>query len=47
MVDSRANDEGALILTPHDAQRLRQACPDLHEWPKSWHVEPADIAVGN
>jgi hypothetical protein len=46
MVDSRANDEGALILTPHDAQRLRQACPDLHEWPKSWHVEPADIALG-
>ena len=35
-----------MILTPHDAQRLRQACPDLHEWPKSWHVEPQDIAVG-
>lgn len=46
MVDSRVNDDGALILTPHDAQRLRQACPDLHEWPTSWHVEPADIAVG-
>ena len=34
------------ILTPHDAQRLRQACPDLHEWPASWQVQPADIAVG-
>lgn len=46
MVDSRVNDGGALILTPHDAQRLHQACGDLDEWPKSWHVEPADIAVG-
>lgn len=35
-----------MILTPHDAQRLHQACPDLHEWPTSWHVEPADIVVG-
>jgi hypothetical protein len=46
MVDSRGNVDGASILTPHDAQRLRQACPDLHEWPQSWHVEPADIALG-
>ena len=46
MVDSRVNVVGASILTPHDTQRLRQACPDLHEWPVSWHVEPADIAVG-
>ena len=34
------------ILTPHNAQRLRQACPDLDEWPRSWHVQPADIVVG-
>ncbi len=27
-------------------QRLRQACPDLDDWPRSWHVEPADIAIG-
>ncbi len=27
-------------------QRLQQACPDLDEWPRSWHVEPADIVVG-
>ena len=27
-------------------QRLRQACPDLDEWARSWHVEPADIAIG-
>lgn len=46
MVDSGVNDDGALILTPHDAQRLRQACPDLDKWPKLWHYEPADIVVG-
>jgi hypothetical protein len=46
MVDSRAAIEGAFILPPHDAQRLRQACPDLHDWPRTWHVEPADIAIG-
>ena len=33
-------------LRPKDAQRLRQACPDLQDWPQSWHVQPADIAVG-
>jgi hypothetical protein len=46
MVNRRVSVEGASILTPHDAQRLRQACPDLDEWPRSWHVEPADIVVG-
>jgi hypothetical protein len=46
MVNRRVGVAGASILTPHDAQRLRQACPDLDEWPRSWHVEPADIAVG-
>jgi hypothetical protein len=46
MVHSCASGDGAFILTPHDEQRLRQAYPDLHEWPRIWHVEPADIAVG-
>jgi hypothetical protein len=46
MVASRANSDGALILSPHDAHRLGLACPDLHKWPRSWHIEPADIAVG-
>ena len=46
MVNRRVSVEGASILTPHDAQRLRQACPDLDEWPRSWHVEPADTVVG-
>lgn len=46
MVNRRVSVEDASILTPHDAQRLRQVCPDLDEWPRSWHVEPADIVVG-
>ena len=46
MVSHRISVEGAHIVTSPDAQRLRQACPDLDEWPRSWHVEPADIAVG-
>jgi hypothetical protein len=46
MANSRGSAEGASILKPHDAQRLRQACPDLDDWPRSWHVEPADIVVG-
>jgi hypothetical protein len=27
-------------------QRLRQACPDLDNWPRSWRYDDADIAVG-
>ena len=46
MTNSRGSAEGASILKPHDAQRLRQACPDLDDWARSWHVEPADIAIG-
>ena len=46
MANSRGSAEGAIILKPQDAQRLRQACPDLDDWPRSWHVEPADIIVG-
>jgi len=46
MADSRGSAEGAFILDPRYAQRLHQACPDLDDWPRSWHVEPADIPVG-
>ena len=46
MADSRGSANDAFHLKPQDAQRLRQACLDLHDWPQSWHVEPADIAVG-
>ena len=46
MADSRGSVRSAAIVQPHDAQRLRQACPDLDDWPQSWHVEAADIAIG-
>jgi hypothetical protein len=46
MDDPRAKRDDTLILSPHDAHRLSLACPDLHKWPRSWHIEPADIAVG-
>jgi len=28
-------------------QRLRQACPDLDDWPAKWQFEPADLAFGS
>jgi len=46
MADSRGSVEGEFILDPLHAQRLHQACPDLEDWPQSWHVEPADIFLG-
>ena len=46
MANSRGSVQGVFILTAHNAQRLRQACPDLDEWPRSWHVMPDDIVVG-
>jgi len=46
MANSHGSDHSAAIVQAHDAHRLRQACPDLDDWPQSWHVEPADIAIG-
>ncbi len=46
MADSRSSAGGAFSLDPQLAQGLRQAIPDLDDWPRSWHVEPAGIAVG-
>ena len=46
MTNSRGSVEGAFSLEPQQAQHLLQACPDLDDWPRSWHVEPADIFVG-
>jgi hypothetical protein len=46
MVNSPGSIGGATIVAPDDAQRLRQACPDLDDWPRIWHVEPADIPIG-
>ena len=37
-------ETGAIIAS--DAERLAQYCPDLANWPRSWSVEPRDIAPG-
>jgi hypothetical protein len=36
----------ARILAPGDAKRLRQVCPDIDEWAKSWRFDDKDIAPG-
>jgi len=46
MTNSRGSTEGTFSLEPRHAQRLLQAIPDLDDWPRSWHVEPVDILVG-
>lgn len=48
MSNSRGSAEGASILEPQDAQRQRPSLPwpGLDDWPRSWHVEPAAIVVG-
>jgi hypothetical protein len=46
MVNSDSSAQSAISLDPQHAQRLRQAVPDLDDWPRSWHVDPADIPVG-
>ena len=46
MTNSGASAEDANSLKLMLAQRLNQAVPDLDDWPGSWHVEPADIPVG-
>jgi hypothetical protein len=46
MITSHGSPVGATILAPRDMQRLRQACPDLDNWPRSWRYDGDDIAVG-
>jgi hypothetical protein len=46
MANSSGSVQGAISLDPQHALRLRQAVPDLDDWPRSWHVDPADIPVG-
>jgi hypothetical protein len=46
MANSGGSAKDANNLDPQLAQRLRQAVPDLDDWPRSWHVDPADIPVG-
>jgi len=37
-------DDRAIVAS--DEERLRQYCPDLENWPKSWSIEPRDIEPG-
>ncbi|MDQ3774647.1 MAG: hypothetical protein M3461_09890 [Pseudomonadota bacterium] len=37
-------DKSAIVAS--DTERLAQYCPDLESWPRSWSVEPRDIAPG-
>ncbi len=37
-------DKAAIVAS--DTERLMQYCPDLESWPRSWSVEPRDIAPG-
>lgn len=46
MANSGGSAEDANSLELRRAQRLGQAVPDLDDWPRSWHVDPADIPVG-
>ena len=46
MANSGGGAEGTFSLEPRHAQRLHQAVPDFDDWPGSWHVDPADIPVG-
>jgi hypothetical protein len=46
MANAGGGTEDANSLDPRRAQRLRQAVADLDNWPRSWHVDPADIPVG-
>jgi hypothetical protein len=40
----RVDEQG--IVPSEDAALLRQACPDLDDWPTRWPCEAADLAPG-
>jgi hypothetical protein len=46
MANSGGSAEVANSLELRHAQRLRKVVPDFDDWPRSWHVDPADIPVG-
>jgi len=35
-----------VAIVASDAERLAQYCPDLDNWPRSWSIEPRDLAPG-
>jgi hypothetical protein len=34
------------VVPPEDEALLRQACPDLDDWPRRWQYQAADLAPG-
>lgn len=46
MANSGGSAQDAFSLELMRARRLGQAVPDLDDWPRSWHIDPADIPVG-
>jgi hypothetical protein len=46
MVRRRQQVDAQGIVPSEDAALLRQACPDLDEWPLRWQCEAADLAPG-
>lgn len=40
----RRVDNGPII--PAGDGALERLCPDLAQWPESWRIEPADLAIG-
>jgi len=38
-------DKAAIVAS--DAERLKQYCPDLDNWPRSWSAGPCDIEPGH
>lgn len=46
MVTPRDGSDVLAHLAPRDAQRLRQACANVDNWPTSWCYNEADVTVG-
>src|SRR5450631_3863153 len=46
MANSPVRPDEVQILAPDDAMRLRQVCPDIDEWARSWRGDDADIPPG-
>src|ERR1022692_3338615 len=46
MVRQRQGVDQQGIVPSEDAALLRQACPDLDDWPMRWQYEAADLAPG-
>jgi hypothetical protein len=43
---SRPGVDEQRIVPSDELALLRQACPDLHDWPRRWQYEAADLTPG-